>query len=563
MNGNVADREHAQNPSVLEGEQQVISTGETLNKVGTVIKDAEEVKRSKPRKYYNNVKQAIIKNFMSSGKESIGNGVTNNAITKGNKIGKPYNTSTTGFPDSKERVAMSGVNETSMITNDKVISERSKLEEIIEEINNVVEMLLPGQEAKWVETTSAITQREVWSDETPMIQIIMQKLGHHLVALEKLCEMVNQGNGEPETRSAILERFYIWVRDNYQHGKTQGSLKTPEKILCGKVDGENAEINVATTSSDRPIMIGKMGECSLEQVRTDESKYDLTIKELDKLGKRILPLMTGNEIEWVTITRDLTKNLTLKDKKAMLQIMHEKLGQHASASAQAAILLVHTTRWPDEHPDPLEKFYEWLLKKHEPTVGQQLTKFKLLMQNMPWSWEGNPADRIMEIMHEVHLTCDDAVQINAFQDELEAIIGSKMETNTYLKLCEKPVKEWYNEITNFWMTLRVKKRAEKDSNEIQVNTTKITHKRSNDDVNEVAIVLHAAGKRSKLHRDDELIERNKRQKERQDEKCPRCRNGTHLVKNCPLPRKRGRGSRKRNKIKRQKLSDRPNGKKRA
>ena len=226
----------------------------------------------------------------------------------------------------------------------------------------------------------------------------------------------------------------------------------------------------------------------------------------------------------------------------MLQIMREKLGQHASASAQAAILLVHTARWPDEHPDPLEKFYKWLLRKHQLTVGQQLAKFRLLMQNMLWSWGNNPADRILEIMHEVHLTWDDAVQINAFRDDLEAIIGSKMETNMYLKLCEKPVKEWYNEITNFWMILRDKKRAEEDSNEIQVSTTQIAHKRSNDDVNEVAVVLHAAAKRSKLHRDDELIERAQRQKERQDERCPRCRNGTHPIKNCPFPRRQGRGS---------------------
>jgi len=58
------------------------------------------------------------------------------------------------------------------------------------------------------------------------------------------------------------------------------------------------------------------------------------------------------------------------DKKAMLQIMREKLGQHVSASAQAAILLVHTARWPDEHPNPLEKFYEWLLRNHQLTVGR-------------------------------------------------------------------------------------------------------------------------------------------------------------------------------------------------
>ena len=370
MNDNVEDRENAQNPSVPEGEQRMISIGETSKKIEAAIKDAEKIKRSKIGKCYKKAKQAIIKKFMSSEKETTDDGVTNNTITKGNKIKKRYNMFTTVLPDSEGRMVINRTNEALMITDDDVINERSKLEEVIEEVNHAVEMLLPGQEVKWVTTASAVTQREMWSDETPIIQITMQKLGHHLVALEKLCELVNQGKGEPESRSAVLERFYMWVRNNYQHGKTQGSLKTPEKVQGGKVDGENAEINVATANSDRPIMIGKIGECSRERARTNESKYDLTIKELDKLGKRILPLMPGNEIEWVTITRDLTKNLTFKDKKAMLQIMREKLGQHVSASAQAAILLVHTARWPDEHPDPLEKFYEWLLRNHQLTVGR-------------------------------------------------------------------------------------------------------------------------------------------------------------------------------------------------
>jgi len=86
MNDNVEDRENAQNPSVPEGEQRMISIGETSKKIEAAIKDAEKIKRSKIGKCYKKAKQAIIKNFMSSEKETTDDGVTNNTITKGNKI---------------------------------------------------------------------------------------------------------------------------------------------------------------------------------------------------------------------------------------------------------------------------------------------------------------------------------------------------------------------------------------------------------------------------------------------------------------------------------------------
>jgi len=304
---------------------------------------------------------------------------------------------------------------------------------------------------------------------------------------------------------------------------------------------EDIKTSVDTANSDKPIWIEGATEGLPKQARPIESEYDLTIKELDKLGKRILPLTIGSEIEWVTITRDLTKELTLENKKAMLQIMYKKLGQHADALAQAKILMVHTAQRPDKYPDPLDKFYDWLLRKHQLTVRQQLTKFRTLMQNMLWFWRNNPADRILEIMHEVQLTWDDAMQIKALREELKAMIGSKIGIKMYLTLCEKPINEWWGEITNFWTILRFTKETEEDDNKKQLNSTKGGHRKLNEDKNEVAQALVAEAKRSKIYKDNE--------------KCPRCRKRKHPIQNCPLPRKIGRGNRERNKIKRQKLGD--------
>jgi len=477
MNDIMANRKSAQNLATPAGEPQASKIEEIPQHTPKVIEDAEEVNCNSITNWIGKkVGKKRIKSTISKCDETESkcaeNG-SNKSIKRYDEEGNEFAQlvgSTVGREHIGERCKESDKNLRNwaiVLPDNEGPDERGKLKKVIEKVNNVVEMLLPGQKIKWVATMSAITQGGVWSDETPIIQIVMSKLGHHPVVLAKLCELTNQGNDEPKAKLVVLERFYTWMRDTYQDVKHQGSVETPIKVQTRKVNGENAEINVATANNDRPMMIGKVGESSREQAQTGELKYDLTISELDKLGKRIIPLTAGNEIGWAIITRDLTENLTLKNKKVILEIMLKKLGQHGDASAQAVVLLVQTAREPDEYSDPLERFHEWLLRKYQLTIRQQMAKFRLLLQNMPWSWESNPADRLREIMHEVHLTWGEAAQINAFQEELKAIIGSKMEADIYLKLCEKPVKEWYNEMTKLWMTLRVKEMTEKDGNKTQ------------------------------------------------------------------------------------------------
>ena len=320
-----------------------------------------------------------------------------------------------------------------------------------------------------------------------------------------------------------------------------------------KIDGKNSETGVAIEQSEKLATEDKASECSPLDMRLNEAKHDLTIRELDILKERIMPLIPGKEIEWVIITRDITKKLTLTNKKAMLQIMCKNLEKHADAFAKAKILLVHTAQRPDQYPDPLEEFYAWLLKRYKRTARQQLIKFNLLLKNMNWSWETNPVDQILAIMHEVHFTWDDVVSNDAVRDDFKAIIARKMQTSLYVMLCEKPVKEWYDEITNIWKNLKIKEPVEINSNVELLNKTRRTYRQINDNGNEGVTVLNVEAKGGKLYK--KLGKRSKK-------RCPRCRKGIHTIQHCPLPRKKGKGSREKDKMKRQKFGVRINSEKR-
>jgi len=193
-----------------------------------------------------------------------------------------------------------------------------------------------------------------------------------------------------------------------------------------------------------------------------EAKHDLTIRELDILKERIMPLMPGKEVEWVTITQDITKPLTLKNKKATLQAMCNKLENHVEALAKVKILLVQAAQRPDQYTDPLGKFYEWLVGRYKYTARQQLIKFNLLLKNMNWSWETNPVDQILAMMHEVHLTWDDVVSNKAVRDDFKATLARKMKPSMYMILCERPTREWCEEITKIWKILKINEPIGKD-----------------------------------------------------------------------------------------------------
>jgi len=297
------------------------------------------------------------------------------------------------------------------------------------------------------------------------------------------------------------------------------------------IDGENFETMAVNGRSKELAANDETSECSSADTHLLETKRDLTIRELDILRERIMPLMPKKEIEWVMMTRDVTNTLTIRDKKAMLQVICRKLEQHAEAFAQVKILLVHAAQWPDKYPDPLEKFYEWLLGRYKYTTRQQLIKLNGLLENMRWTWETNPADKILAIMHEAHLTWDNVMSNDAMRDDFKAILASKMETSTYVMLNKKPVEEWYQEITEIWKSLKKGGPVKTINNVKSSKQTRLRYGPLDDNGNKKVTVLNVEAKSGKT--------------------CPRCRKGTHLVRNCHWPRKKGKGSKRKSKIKRQ------------
>ena len=309
-------------------------------------------------------------------------------------------------------------------------------------------------------------------------------------------------NDDGEKKSKKLEKEEVHSETMEHPGQKETWLREKIKRPEVNIDEENPEASVVTEESDESATDDKASECSQVNTQLSEIKHDLTIGELDTLKERIMPLMPGKEIEWVIITRDITNTLTITDKKAMLQIMCENLEHHADALAKIKILLVHTAQRPDQYPNPLEEFYAWLLRRYKCTARQQLIKFKSLLQNMRWSWEVGPVDQISEIMHEVHFTWDDVENNDALRDEIKAFIRSKMDISTYSTLSEKPVKEWYDEITNIWRILKIKELVEKDSNEKPINNTRLAHRQENDNENEGVTVLNVEAKSGKLYKKD-------------------------------------------------------------
>jgi len=298
-------------------------------------------------------------------------------------------------------------------------------------------------------------------------------------------------------------------------------------------DGGNFETRAVNERSKELAANDEASECSSADMHPIETKHNLTIRELDILKERIMPLMPKKEIEWVMMTRDVTNNLTIRDKKAMLQIMCKKLKNHAEAFAKVKILLVHAAQKPDHYTNPLEEFYKWLLGKYKCTVRQQAIKFNWLLKNMNWSWKINPVDQILAKMHEVHLTWDDVMSNDAMRDDFKAILASKMKTSTYVMLNKKPVEEWYQEITKIWKSLKKGKLVKTINNAKSSKRTRLRYEPLDDDGNKKVTALNVEAKNGNF--------------------CPRCRKGTHLVRNCYLPRKKGKGSKRKSKIKRQEL----------
>jgi len=102
-----------------------------------------------------------------------------------------------------------------------------------------------------------------------------------------------------------------------------------------------------------------------------------------------------------------------------------------------------------------------------------------------------------------------------------------------MTLCESPMKDWGDQIIQIW---KRKQLTEVDENEIQAKSSSYTRNVQDKKVNVKNEKITALTAEIKYEKRGRI--------------CPRCRKEAHPVRVCPLPRKRGRGSKERSKIRR-------------
>jgi len=278
---------------------------------------------------------------------------------------------------------------------------------------------------------------------------------------------------------------------------------------------------------------GNNKECLPEKEKPGKAKSNLKDKELSTLRKRIIRLRPGQEIEWVTITKEMTKHLTATDQRTLLLMLCNDLKKHKEALTKAKIMLIKAAQRPDKGCALLEEFYDWMLLTYQLTPRQRLIKLRTLLQHKSWSWRVNPMDELAIELHKANYTWDDVVENELLREEIMLFIKRQLPLSEYLTLCESPMKDRGDQIIEMWKRLQL---AEVDENKMQAKSSSYTRNAQDKKVdvkNEKITALNAEiryGKRGRI--------------------CPRCRKEAHPVRVCPLPRKRGRGSKERSKIRR-------------
>ena len=207
------------------------------------------------------------------------------------------------------------------------------------------------------------------------------------------------------------------------------------------------------------------------EIRKKSDASGTDIEKLRFLAETIMPLQPGKEIEWVIITRELTKHRAIKcDENLMLTLIIHKLLGHSRAYHRAKILLVQSAKAQGKEKDTLEKLYEWILQNYQLSLRQQIEMFKKELHHMHWSWENNPADDLTVIMHAVQLTWEEVNKTQELREELETFLASKLGTNLYITLKERPVNAWYEEITRIYKSQKMNKNTEKKKSSIVATT---------------------------------------------------------------------------------------------
>ena len=167
-----------------------------------------------------------------------------------------------------------------------------------------------------------------------------------------------------------------------------------------------------------------------------------------------MPLMPGQEISWATLMEQLLSRGRPGEEALALQALIPQLTGHTEVAAQATSLLVQAAGKPLQEQKVLATFFQWMRSKYQLSPRQKRSILARKLREMRWNWRTNPADKIANILSEVQLTWDDVVQQPALREELEAALASKVDISLQLRITQKPIHQWEQEITAIWESVK-------------------------------------------------------------------------------------------------------------
>ena len=191
------------------------------------------------------------------------------------------------------------------------------------------------------------------------------------------------------------------------------------------------------------------------QVKKEEAMCNLPMAAQDQLRiqdirRVVIPLVPGNEIAWAVLTGQAVGRVKKGEEAMLLQALMPQLSTHPEVAAQATMLLVQAANNPEKGKEVLIGLLQWIQSRYKLTPRQKRAKFTQKLKEMQWNWDVNPADVLTGIMTTSQLTWDEVIGTPVLREELEAIMGSKMDISLHLQITKRDPREWRKAITEVW-----------------------------------------------------------------------------------------------------------------
>ena len=233
-------------------------------------------------------------------------------------------------------------------------------------------------------------------------------------------------------------------------GKRRVEIIPRDEEAAGSVDWMGVSPPRARRYPQLPTSEGEETDDE-SKTQTEPNDRNLRIQDLKRV---MMPLMPGQEISWATLMEQLLSRGRPGEEALALQALIPQLTGHAEVAAQATSLLVEAAGKPLQEQKVLSTFFQWMRSKYQLSPRQKRSILARKLREMRWNWRTNPADKIANILSEVQLTWDDVIRQPALREELEAALASKVDISLQLRITQKPVQQWEQEITAIWESVK-------------------------------------------------------------------------------------------------------------